>query len=467
MEQRAAKQFDLNIERVLEHWSVAHAVREVIANALDEQALTGTRDPEITRDPQGVWHIRDYGRGIRYEHLTQKENKEKLKRPDVVIGKFGVGLKDALATFDRHRIEISIRSCYGDIAIGKVPKHGFEDIRTLHALISDPCDPNMAGTDVVLNGVKDEDIEKAKGFFLQYAGEEVLDNTANGSVLRRRGKMARIYVNGLLVAEEENFLFSYNVTKLSAALRRALNRERTNVGRGAYTDRVKAILLTSSAPAVADALAEELARFEYGRTHDELQWMDVQLHACRVLNATGNVVFVTSQQMFDNSNLVDYAKADGHRVVVVPVALAAKLPGLKDAHGEPVRDLDVFYQEWDDSFTFTFIDPDALEPSERAVFDRTKRLMALLGRKRPKVSSVLISETMRVDRSGYEFAGLWRSADRSIVIKRDQLRDLPSFAGTLLHELAHAATGTDDRTLEFEEALTRLLGVVAKAAIDD
>lgn len=466
MEQRNAKQFDLNIERVLEHWSVAHAVREVVANALDEQALTGTREPEITRDPHGAWHIRDYGRGLRHEHLTQKENTEKLGRPDEVIGKFGVGLKDGLATFDRHRIDIRIRSRHGDIVIGKVPKHGFEDLRTLHALISDPSDPDMAGTDVVLSGVKDEDIERAKGFFLQYAGEEVLDSTPNGSVLRHCGKAARIYVNGLLVAEEENFLFSYNVTKLSAALRRALNRERTNVGRGAYSDRVRAILLASSAPSVADALAEELARFEDGRTHDELQWMDVQLHASRVLNATGKDVFVTPQQMFSNSKLVEYAKDDGYRVVVVPVALADKLPGVRDSHGEPIRDLDVFHREWDASITFSFIDPDALETSERAVFDRTQRIMALLGSWCPKVSGVLISETMRVDRSGYEVAGLWRPEDRSIVIKRDQLSDLPSYAGTLLHELTHAATGKDDRTLEFEVELTRLLGLVAGAALE-
>ena len=36
--------FDLNVEKVLEHWSVAFAIRELIANALDEQALTGTAD---------------------------------------------------------------------------------------------------------------------------------------------------------------------------------------------------------------------------------------------------------------------------------------------------------------------------------------------------------------------------------------------------------------------------------------
>ena len=46
------REFDLNIERVLENWTVAHALREVIANALDEQALTGTRDPQIFRDAQ-------------------------------------------------------------------------------------------------------------------------------------------------------------------------------------------------------------------------------------------------------------------------------------------------------------------------------------------------------------------------------------------------------------------------------
>ena len=67
------REFDLNIERVLENWTVAHALREVIANALDEQALTGTREPQIFRDAQGAWHVRDWGRGLRYDHLTQNE----------------------------------------------------------------------------------------------------------------------------------------------------------------------------------------------------------------------------------------------------------------------------------------------------------------------------------------------------------------------------------------------------------
>jgi len=97
---QSGQAFDLNVEKVLEHWSVAFAIRELIANALDEQALTGTRDPGIFKDDAGYWHIADAGRGIRYEHLTQNENAEKRSHPGV-IGQFGMGLKDALAVFDR------------------------------------------------------------------------------------------------------------------------------------------------------------------------------------------------------------------------------------------------------------------------------------------------------------------------------------------------------------------------------
>ena len=43
--------FDLNIDKFLEHWGPAEGVREILANALDEQALTDTRDVEVTRDP--------------------------------------------------------------------------------------------------------------------------------------------------------------------------------------------------------------------------------------------------------------------------------------------------------------------------------------------------------------------------------------------------------------------------------
>ena len=75
-----AKKFDLNIEKILEDWEIHHAIREVIANAIDEEFLTDTKKIDIFKDQKMRWHIRDFGRGLRYEHLTQKEDEEKLKK---------------------------------------------------------------------------------------------------------------------------------------------------------------------------------------------------------------------------------------------------------------------------------------------------------------------------------------------------------------------------------------------------
>ncbi|MCD8077300.1 MAG: hypothetical protein LUE63_02775, partial [Lachnospiraceae bacterium] len=70
------KKFDLNIGKAPTGWNVAQAVKEILANALEEQAATHTQEIEITCDETGAWHIRDYGRGLNYKHLAQSENEE-------------------------------------------------------------------------------------------------------------------------------------------------------------------------------------------------------------------------------------------------------------------------------------------------------------------------------------------------------------------------------------------------------
>jgi hypothetical protein len=300
------RRFDLNIEKILEGWETCLAVREIIANALDEQVLTNSKDVEISKDWQSVWHIRDFGRGLKYEHLTQNENQEKLKNPSRVIGKFGVGLKDALATLNRHKIKVLIRSKNGDITLGQTAKHGFPDVITLHAIVNPPAELAFVGTDVALEGVSDDDVAAAKNFFLKFSNQSVLDETSYGQILETAaGLKSRIYVTGMLIAEEENFAFSYNITSLTASMRKALNRERTNVGRTAYTDRVKQMLLASNANAVADTLANDLQELEAGTNHDEVKWMDVAIHACQILNASKKVVFVTANDLNTFRDAID------------------------------------------------------------------------------------------------------------------------------------------------------------------
>ena len=123
--------------------------------------------------------------------------------------------------------------------------------------------------------------------------------------------------------------------------------------------------------------------------------------------------------------------------------------------------------EWDHSFQFTFIAPEQLLPTEQKIFMQTQPLLRLLGKPSllTLVRDIRISETMRVDYHGNEVIGLWESQEQRIVIRRDQLRSLVSYAGTLLHEATHALTGADDISFEFEQGLTQNLGEVAASAI--
>ncbi len=455
------RKFDLNIEEVLEDWEVYHAIREIIANAIDEQILTDTKEIEIKK-VKNSFVIRDYGRGIKYEHLTQNEDEEKISHPELVIGKFGVGLKDALATFDRHKIKITIKSKYGDITIDKSSKHGFEDVITLHAVISSSSEPKMIGTEITLNGCTKDDVEKAKSLFLKFSGEKMLEKTRYGKILEK-DSVSKIYINGIKVAEEDNFLFSYNITSLTGAMRKALNRERTHVGRAAYTERVKSILLSSTDEKVAQLLVEDLEGYQKGTEHEEMKYVDVAVHACKILNTSSSVVFVTPQQLQNATMAVDNARRDGLSIVVVPDTISQKIHGMEDISGNMMKDLGQYNREWNESFEFKFVKPSELTASERKIYDKTSDIFNLIGGKPEVVQEISISETMRRGESGEDAVGIW-SVGR-IVIKRDQLKKMESYAGTLLHETSHALSGAGDVSREFELQLTEIIGKISNKSV--
>ncbi|WP_296002289.1 hypothetical protein [Rugamonas sp.] len=453
----ASKSFDLNIEKILENWEVHHGIREIIANAIDEQLLTDTEPAEIDKR-NGVWFIRDRGRGIRYTHLTQNENEEKLNSP-LVIGRFGIGLKDALATFERHNVAARIRSRFGTISTHKSAKHGFGDIFTLHAIIEDAQDPSFVGTEFALEGVDDEEMEAAKALFLKFSSEELLATTRFGEIISRRSGPGAIYINGVKVAEESNFLFSYNITLMTAAMKKAINRERSHVGRTAYSDSVKKILLASTNGDIARKLAEDISRFQTGEMHDELAWIDVQEHAVRILNAQEKVLLVTAYEAMRYPDLMDQARENGNTILTIPDNLRAKIADSVDIEGRPMVDLTQFTETYNDSFSFDFVEVQALGSQERKIFDTTSFIIEVFGGMPAKVAAIKISNTMRPDlMSRSQTLGCWDSSTSSIIIWRPQLNSFKDFSSVLIHELVHAKTGYFDVTRDFETALTNTIG---------
>lgn len=455
--------FDLNIEEVLENWETEHALREVIANALDEHILSQTGDIEIVKDASGNWNIRDFGRGLRIEHFTQKENHEKLDSSSGIIGKFGVGLKDALATFHRRHIGVLIRSPYGTYRLKQDHKYGFDNIVTLHVEYDD-APIAMRGTEFSLSGVADADMAKAKGLFLKFAGEEILESNAYGQILRRHADFARVYILGVFASEEPNFLFSYNITSLTDSIKKKLNRERLNVGRTTYADRVRAILRNARSKVVESMLIEEIEKRSTGEQADELAWIEISQLALNLMAQQRPVAYFTQEELQSRPDILDNVHADGYHVVLITDQQKSKLEAQAEAGGPTVRTLEAYVQEYNASFQYRFVPLERLSREERKVFDLTPRLLALVGLDARRIPDIRISETMRVTTDDTE--GVWDSSIPAIVVKRSKLSSVAAYAGTLLHEVGHATTQTVDATREFEHVLTDYLGKTSVVAVE-
>ena len=99
------------------------------------------------------------------------------------------------------------------------------------------------------------------------------------------------------------------------------------------------------------------------------------------------------------------------------------------------------------------------------MFAQTDAILALRGGRPERVREIAVSSTMRLGAGYAETAGVWEPKEGRIVVKRSELASLETYAGTLLHEVAHAVSGTPDVSADFEDALTAETGQVAGTAI--
>jgi len=353
--------------------------------------------------------------------------------------------------------------------MGKSQKSGFEDLITLHAYIDEPSSPTLVGTEFILNGLQDAEIEQAKKLFLKFNDIRVIEETRFGQVLSNLGNSGGIFINGVLVANEDNFLFSYNITSLNAAIKKAMNRERTNVGRTAYANTVKSILLECNSQEVAESLSADLSQYSYGSNHDELKWIDIQQHAAKILNNFKKVVFVTAEDIERGTDIVNEARLGGFDVVTIPNNLRDKIAEQNEGEetDNRVRIFTEFVQERNENFEFKIVNENELSFAEKQVWQKKDKIFDLIGGKPYQVLQVVISETMQKDTTTFmQAAAVWEPLTRRIIIWRPILNNEQKFCGTLLHEVAHATSGATDATRIFESELTRLLGIMGIKAVN-
>lgn len=457
------KNFDLNIETVLDNWSISDALREIIANAIDEMIITRTKPIEVRpySKKKGYYIIRDFGRGLKYTHLTQNENLEKNSTKGV-IGKFGVGLKDAFGVLYRNNAQVVAQSSYGRISLSMKEKAEFGDIETLNAVVHTPV-KQMVGTIFVVQA-SDEDIQIAKDMFLYFRDPNVLDASSDGQIIEKdvNRDIAYIYVNGVKVAEEENFLFDYNITSLSSSLKKAINRERTNVGRSAYSDSVKKMLLNSSSERVINALITDVKSFGSGTQSDDAKRLDVQSHALKLYNSLNDIVIVSaSKSKMMSQDELELLHSSSREVVIVSDKLYDSVKGTVDYDGKALADLNVVSDEKDAAYEYEPIDESALLNNERSVLGYKNNILKLYNMMEYS-NRIMISQDINSSLKNLDTRGVYLQEDDIIYIKRDVLNDKKEFISVLSHELAHALHNHADNTRLFEDDLGYFIGLLGE-----
>ena len=245
-------------------------------------------------------------------------------------------------------------------------------------------------------------------------------------------------------------------------MKKKLNRERLNVGRSTYTDRVKTILKKAESEIVHDQLADQVERRSFGDQCDEMQWLDIAQIAFNYLHERQKVAYITETDIQFKPDIIGNMRNDGYTPVVISDIQKEKLDQQIQNGGPQVKTVESYVNEFNQSFQFQFIEPEDLTPTEKFVFDLTPKILALVIQPNQKQPPVRISKTMRINLDNT--SGVWDPTLGCIIIHKQQLSNLSAYAGTLLHEAAHALYGNPDATIRFEQDLTRYLGLTAKIA---
>lgn len=471
------KQFDLNIGKVLAHWTIPEALREIISNAIDEEKLGFAKQSLQIYKEDKTWKIRDFGRGIKIKHFIFTENEEKIEHNETT-GKFGFGLKDALGVLFRHGIKVSIRSPHGNIKFQFTNKTDFDEIETLHALLdTNFVNPEFEGTEFSFLYLEDVYIYSAKKYFLRYTQEPIVEEVRElsrritwGQILEKTDMYAHIYFNGVKVATEEKFMFSYNITHITEATQRKLNRERQHVPREVYKDAVESMLLNAQTKNFQTRLAQKLRDTDTKSLPDEIsKWKKVKVYAIRIQNSLQKTLFFTPEEYMFSYNLINDAINDGYYTVQIDTATAKLLPPITDIDGQTIITVEEYERILAANLQFDELRPEEFTAQEAAVFAATTRILDAIGGKPPIIQAIKVAQYIRPhansDKTPHNFPNLssyWDKSRHILVIYRNELSSVKDYAYTLLQLVALIQSDAKPGTIEYHLELLVLLKQLCK-----
>lgn len=457
-----SREFDLNMYKTVSHWPISYAIRELIANAIDEKLIAGFEEEiGINLLGDGNWTIKDYGRGLAKEHLVINENKEKNDNGRC-IGKFGYGLKDALTSLFNAKREPMIISSNFSAYFAKHVKPD-TDIPVIVAMTSGP--QIRVGTVFRFKASKEE-IEEAKSNFIQFAKPRIIDTCDFGQVVEKLpGQLSQIYANGMRIAEDSDYLYSFNITNLTMEIRSKLNRERNNLGKSSYSKRTQDILAKCF---LNKEIRETLIRAsEEGRSKTEAGIGKIKKLIVELKSKSGDAVYVSVKEAKDSNFMREINRQD-KKIQLVTVEEKEDLDKLKE-EGVQVLDGEFIKNQISAKQMDNLIDESVLTQTERDTISSLESLWSKLGRifVRPSIvaknsewESMTDGNTIYISRSV-----LTRESETFGLYSREYIRHMTLVDNSLMD--AKGRELSESRSRDFESSLTKEIGVLLKTILWD
>lgn len=392
------------------NWTVKEAIREILANALD----TGTKVDMGWADGETV--VRDRGDGMAAKALLIGETTKTEKE----IGQFGEGLKIAALVLARNGRKFSVRSNGSEYTFALKESKDF-GTSVLTVVVQNEL-PKQVGAVARFDCTGDE-LNSAKALFLKFQPVKKYDER----ILDAPGK---VYVKGLLTGFI-NSLFGYNFDDKTM-----MNRDRTVLDESKVLQHVQSALSYCRNEEAIEIYLRASVDHTQSQRHEFRSWFRP---------VYSDVWMKVAKRLFGSRFCLSSGAADGRAEylgykVIKPgggaMCVMERLGCLTADVAAPAPKKKVNVKQ------------SAIPKEEQQVLKIAKRI----GKKVCAKSDWWV----QVTNAGGSSVGT--QDKRKITIERSQLKSVGTAVDTLLHELAHYESGSQDVTSRFEAMLSEYNG---------
>ena len=307
------KYIDLNVgEKSLDHLPIDFALKELLANSIDEH-IANNLDPADVQLSYNkklkTLSISDFGSGIEEKNFIQRKNNK--KSDNKYIGKYGIGLKDALVIANDKNHKITIETHTNIFTTEYKMKSGTELI-TLHVKSVKSINAHIPkGTRITISNIIPETYYTLRKTYIGYYDESeytLFLSHEIGSIYKFNKEVQMIFVNKLVVnTYSNNCHFSYDFP-LSKQIQDANTRDRKDIPLDNFTTGIQQLICIMDVfdnPDITNIIIKILSSNDRKQLK-EFNSKDVIRNLIIKFNNTGLYVFVDAKEPnFDHIDLTN------------------------------------------------------------------------------------------------------------------------------------------------------------------